>query len=128
MIFCEGVDHSPRGTNITNSFDMLIAAEFPTSYSTRLIHIALRAKRTYAGTDMAIKLVVEKDGKPIFTHTNSLSKVRAPRDHIVPVNIGGLDRLVFPESGKYYFKFYIEDKIAASRVLLVKHQDELEEK
>lgn len=124
LVFCEAVDHTSRGSNLVGVFDVLHAQEFPVSFGTRLVYVTLRAKKALYGVDIEVKLVVEYENEEIFTHTNKLLKVQVLKDFIVPVEIGDMQRLMFEQPGKYYFKFYISGRLAKTRPLDVRSTSE----
>ena len=59
IIFCGRIEHTSLGINIIQATDLLVAQEFPVSYGTKLVHVAMRAKRPLYGTDINIKLTID---------------------------------------------------------------------
>lgn len=117
IVFCEKVYHTNMGPVVQGQFEELKLAKLPGSYGTRLVLATLRVKQPLAETDVVIMLTVTSEGKEIFNHINTLLKVNASSEQIIPIEIGDMQRLVFEEAGTYIFNFYVEGALLYAKSL-----------
>lgn len=126
MIFCAGKSADDNGNiSLHGIFDRIFAREFPVRHTPFLLTVRLRAKRALVNKELGARIVIEREGQEVGSQSIKLP-VTVEKDNAIVLDID-LQGFVFPESGRYMFSLYIEDKLMLSRPLKVQDAAELVE-
>jgi hypothetical protein len=116
FILCREVKRSPEGTDLLGIYEQVRALKFPMPFPRLQAQVRLRAIKPVYGESINGKIEVEHENKVVFSVPLNLKNASALKNQRIPININ-FNELSFPESGDYYFRFYIDDKLLATEVL-----------
>jgi cytidylate kinase len=123
FIFCAAVQESSQGQDFIGVFDIIYATKFPARHQPFRATVWLRAKKALVQKDINAHIVIERENEKIGEQTNVLQNATAEKDNTLMIGFD-FSGIVFPQAGRYYFKLYIDEKLAISRVLRVKDAKE----
>ncbi len=127
LLFCAGKSTDDRGNLTLHSiFDRVYFERFPGQQKPFYISFRLRAKSAIISEHLKIKLLSERDKK-------EESRLAGEGDFTVEKDNGlsltfDVSQFVFPKSGNYTMKLYVNEKLLMSRVLSVRSASDLIEK